>query len=1031
MKPFGNTHSHGDLHSLEVIEDRSGARRKHGLPTRYTKGRFLGKGGFAKCYEVQDMETREIYAAKIVAKASIAKPRAHAKLKSEIAIHRSLNHEKVVKFHDHFEDSDYVYIILELCPNQTLNEFMRKRPNKRLSEAEAMFYIYDLIVALKYLHRRRVIHRDLKLGNLFLDADVRLKVGDFGLAAQLEHDSEKRRTICGTPNYIAPEILEGKHGHSYEVDIWSLGVILYTMIIGRPPFETSDVRTTYRRIRYNQYSFPDTVRISEQAKDLINAILRTEPHSRLSLDEILGSTWFQSAQRLPPPMPGTVSAFTITPRVGSSSARSETPERGAADFARIDSPVPRFPLRDRSPSTAGAHNVAGPQQPLPRGQSASPLLPSKQPPAAPSFGGAMTPGRYAGGLTGGRPPLAHRGNEENVVPVNANVCQDAGAYNTPLSPKQTLLGLGATAVPCRPQSAHLASCGSSVRIAPNQATPQMPAAAPAAPAVLRGTVVNPSTRDPIPATTGTQVQAKLMGFGSARSTTCSPRQPAAVSSGRLVSNASTPKENRSRSARALGSSGSEGGASASSLHTKTTPVVVRAGTQALPGRNPPESPNHSAAQQLRATQQLTPCCGLDGDIASARTPLATPTQSACDRRQQLPVQKQEWNCSSPALTADGPLKEVLVEPCGRSEQPFGADPFGNDIRSARSTATHPEATSSGAFVPASSSGQGASPATQAGVLPELWVAKWVDYSSKYGVGYILSDGSIGVYFNDSTKIVLAPEGQQFDYVTRRTQEKPEVRTTHTFEDYPEDLKKKVTLLRHFKNYMHADVLEKKDGATVGESSLPPPQQRPQLPYEAGQVPYVKKWTRNKHAIMFQLSNKIVQVVFFDKTEAVLSSKSHTVTYVDKRGQVCSYPLSNVLDVPSPELAKRLRYTKDILVNLLGARTSEFAGAIDAHPEASWDCVGVHLPSSLLRCAIAARARQAGCAACSDAARSVGSVMCRVTFLQAPPCQRDWLLHSGGLLVPLPRQCSCRGSGEGQALASPRTAGGGEGRALQL
>jgi len=205
-------------------------------------------------------------------------------------------------------------------------------------------------------------------------------------------------------------------------------------------------------------------------------------------------------------------------------------------------------------------------------------------------------------------------------------------------------------------------------------------------------------------------------------------------------------------------------------------------------------------------------------------------------------------------------------------------------------------------------------------MPELWVTKWVDYSSKYGVGYILSDGSIGVYFNDSTKIILVNDGSQFDYVTRRTQEKPEMRTTHTFDDYPEDLKKKVTLLRHFKNYMLTDVLEKKDGATAGESSLQPAAYRKQAS-EPGQTPFVKKWTRNKHAIMFQLSNKIVQVVFFDKTEAVLSSKSHTVTYVDKKGQVCSYPLSNVLDVPSAELAKRLRYTKDILVNLLGTRTT--------------------------------------------------------------------------------------------------------------
>merc|ERR1719146_575864 len=151
------------------------------------------------------------------------------------------------------------------------------------------------------------------------------------------------------------------------------------------------------------------------------------------------------------------------------------------------------------------------------------------------------------------------------------------------------------------------------------------------------------------------------------------------------------------------------------------------------------------------------------------------------------------------------------------------------------------------------SSEASAPAAQAEItsttLPELWVTRWVDYSSKYGVGYILSDGSIGVYFNDSTKIILGPSGTRFDYITRRTQDKPETRTTHAFEEYPEELKKKVTLLRHFKNYMLTDVLEKKDGATVGESSLPFPRQSPPPKYESGQSHYVKKWTRNKHAIM--------------------------------------------------------------------------------------------------------------------------------------------------------------------------------------
>lgn len=132
---------------------------------------------------------------------------------------------------------------------------------------------------------------------------MEVKLGDFGLASKLDFDGEKKRTICGTPNYIAPEVLEGKCGHSYEVDVWSLGVIIYTLIIGKPPFETSDVKTTYKRIRMNAYSFPDHVQISEAAKDLISKILIGDPTQRPTLDEILNHEFFKSVnipKTLPP-----------------------------------------------------------------------------------------------------------------------------------------------------------------------------------------------------------------------------------------------------------------------------------------------------------------------------------------------------------------------------------------------------------------------------------------------------------------------------------------------------------------------------------------------------------------------------------------------------------------------------------------------------------------------------------------------------------------------------------------------------------
>jgi polo-like kinase 1 len=113
---------------------------------------------------------------------------------------------------------------------------------------------------------------------------MEVKIGDFGLATKLEFEGDRKRTICGTPNYIAPEILEGKTGHSYEVDIWSLGVIIYTLLVGRPPYETADVKTTYQKIKKNHYSFPDNIKLSKQSKSLISCILQLDPVTRPSID---------------------------------------------------------------------------------------------------------------------------------------------------------------------------------------------------------------------------------------------------------------------------------------------------------------------------------------------------------------------------------------------------------------------------------------------------------------------------------------------------------------------------------------------------------------------------------------------------------------------------------------------------------------------------------------------------------------------------------------------------------------------------
>lgn len=132
---------------------------------------------------------------------------------------------------------------------------------------------------------------------------MEIKLGDFGLATKLEFEGEKKRTICGTPNYIAPEILDGKTGHSYEVDIWSLGVVIYTLLIGKPPFETPDVKTTYKKIRMNNYSFPEHVPISDEARALITKILNLQPEKRPTLDEILAHPFLNHGGTIPRVLP--------------------------------------------------------------------------------------------------------------------------------------------------------------------------------------------------------------------------------------------------------------------------------------------------------------------------------------------------------------------------------------------------------------------------------------------------------------------------------------------------------------------------------------------------------------------------------------------------------------------------------------------------------------------------------------------------------------------------------------------------------
>ena len=523
---------------------------------KYLKGTFLGRGGFAKCYIFQNLNTNKITAAKIIAKSSLGKSREKKKLINEIKIHKALHHNNIVNFEHYFEDNDNVFLLLELCSNKSLNELLKRR--KVLTELEVQVYVLQIIKALKYLHNHRIIHRDLKLSNLFLSENMELKVGDFGLATKLDFEGEKKRTVCGTPNYIAPEILDGKFGYSFEVDIWSLGVIIYTLIIGKPPFETDNVKETYKKIKLNKYSFPINAVISDYAKNLITDILVTEPSKRPTLDDILESDFFYMGISLPKTL--NVSTLSVPPTL---------------DYI-----------------------------------------------------------------------------------------------------KQYIPNVG---------------------------------------------------------------------------------------------------EN-----------------------------------------------------------------GIVNKVAS-----------------NFKIKKNfNLTCMSPEGTA-----RLLND---------------NDIENNNNN-VNPS---------------------------DVYVVKWVDYSSKYGLGYLLSNHNVGIYFNDLSKILCNPKGTNFLFVERNPNDRIELITPHFFnEDFNKEINKKVTLLNHFKKYLleeENENIQTNEKYNINEKNYV----------------YVKKWMRTKQAILFRLSNKIIQVCFLDTTEIILKSDTKQITYINKKNERKNYSYNSALESEDHEMNKRLKYTKEMLAYIL-------------------------------------------------------------------------------------------------------------------
>lgn len=247
-------------------------------------GRPLGQGKFGNVYLARDKKSKFIVALKVLFKAQLRKHGVEHQLRREVEIQSHLRHPNILKLYGYFYDETRVYLVLEYAPNGEL--YKKLKADKRFNNATAATFMKKMCQALKYCHLKNVIHRDIKPENLLLGMNDELKIGDFGWSVHAP--SSRRTTMCGTLDYLPPEMLE-KRVYDESVDRWCLGVLCYEFLVGKPPFETESIEETYSRIKRVDLRFPAFV--SKSARSFISQLLRKDPASRMSLDACLQHPW--------------------------------------------------------------------------------------------------------------------------------------------------------------------------------------------------------------------------------------------------------------------------------------------------------------------------------------------------------------------------------------------------------------------------------------------------------------------------------------------------------------------------------------------------------------------------------------------------------------------------------------------------------------------------------------------------------------------------------------------------------------------
>ncbi|CAI9087256.1 OLC1v1021283C1 [Oldenlandia corymbosa var. corymbosa] len=278
------------------MKGKEGKMEKNGtiLMQKYELGKLLGQGTFAKVYHARNLKTGISVAIKIIDKEKVLKVGLMDQIKREISVMRLIKHPNVVQLYEVMASKTKIYFAMEFVKG---GELFNKVAKGRLKEDAARKYFQQLMAAVDFCHSRGVYHRDLKPENLLLDEFGNLKVSDFGLSAL--HESRRTdgllHTTCGTPAYVAPEVINKRGYDGEKADIWSCGVILFVLLAGYLPFHNTNLMEMYKKISKGEFRCPQW--FPPEVKKLLSRILDPHPCSRITLDKIMENSWFRKGYK--------------------------------------------------------------------------------------------------------------------------------------------------------------------------------------------------------------------------------------------------------------------------------------------------------------------------------------------------------------------------------------------------------------------------------------------------------------------------------------------------------------------------------------------------------------------------------------------------------------------------------------------------------------------------------------------------------------------------------------------------------------